>query len=151
VRRNHDETNASPDFVWEFWTNVANWATLQQSLDGPFAAGTRGITRLPKQEPLHWSIGEVTPPIATTIEMTLDGASLLFKWQFDALGDGRTRLTQHVVLKGEKAEIYVSPMQAAFSRSIPDGMNKLATEMANPDSRSKTLSLLQLRSSGHRH
>jgi hypothetical protein len=62
-------------------------------------------TRLPGQDPLHWVIREVTPPNAATIELSLDGAALSFEWRFVGLADGRTRLTQRIVLKGEKAQM----------------------------------------------
>jgi hypothetical protein len=95
------ETSASPAFAWNYWTNVANWddppAIFQ--LEGPFVPGTRGSTRLPGQEPLHWFIREVTPPNAATIEMSFDGAALSFEWRFVGLSDGRTRLTQRIVLR----------------------------------------------------
>jgi hypothetical protein len=75
------ETSASPAFAWDFWTNVANWADppAEFQLDGPFATGSRGTTRLPGQKPLHWFIREVSPPNAATIEMRLGDASLLFE------------------------------------------------------------------------
>jgi hypothetical protein len=76
---------------------------------------------------------EVTPPNAATIEMSLDGAALLFEWRFVGLSDGRTRLTQRIVLQGEKADVYVSQVKAAFTANLSDGMNKLATAMANAD------------------
>jgi polyketide cyclase/dehydrase/lipid transport protein len=129
------ETSASPAFAWNFWTDVANWddPPAEFELDGPFAAGSRGTTRLPGQEPLHWFIREVTPPNAATIEMRLDGATLSFEWRFVGLADGRTRLTQRIVLKGEKAEVYLSQVKSAFTANLPKGMNKLATAMANAD------------------
>jgi polyketide cyclase/dehydrase/lipid transport protein len=129
------ETNASPAFAWHYWTNIANWddPSAEFELDGPFATGSSGATRLAGQEPLHWFIREVTPPSAATIEMSLDGAALSFEWRFVGLADGRTRLTQRIVLKGEKANIYLSQVKAAFTASIPDGMNKLATAMATAD------------------
>jgi hypothetical protein len=129
------ETNASPTFAWNFWTNVANWddPPAKFELDGPFAKGSRGTTRLPGQEPLNWFIQEVTPPHAATIEMSLGGASLSFQWRFEGLPDGRTRLTQRIVLAGEKAALYLSQVKAAFTANLPGGMNKMATAMANAD------------------
>jgi Polyketide cyclase / dehydrase and lipid transport len=129
------ETNASPAFAWHYWTNIANWddPPAKFELEGRFAAGSRGITRLPGQEPLHWLIREVTPPNAVTIEMSLHGATLSFEWRFVGLADGRTRLTQRIVLKGEKADLYLSQVKAAFTANLSDGMNKLATAMANAD------------------
>ena len=49
------ETNASPAFAWNYWTDVANWddPPAEFELDGLFATGSRGATRLPGQEPLH--------------------------------------------------------------------------------------------------
>lgn len=133
---NHSvETNASPAFAWHYWTNIANWddPPAEFALEGPFATGSRGITRLPGQEPLHWFIREVTPPNAATIEMSLDGAVLSFEWRFVGLADGRTRLTQRIVLKGEKAEMYLSQVKTAFTANPPNALNKLATAMANAD------------------
>lgn len=129
------ETNSSLDFAWKYWANVANWddppAIFQ--LEGPFATGSRGTTRLPAQEPLHWFIREVTPPNRATIEMSLDAAALSFEWRFVALANGRTRLTHRIVLKGEKAEMYLSQVKAAFETNPPSALNKLATAMANAE------------------
>ncbi len=129
------ETSASPAFAWNYWTNVANWddPPPKFELDRPFACGSRGTTRLRGQEPLHWFIREVNPPHAATIEMQLEGATVSFEWRLVGLTDGRTRLTQQVVLKGEKADMYLSQVKAAFTANLPDGMNKLATAMANAD------------------
>lgn len=129
------ETNASPSFAWNFWTDVTNWddPPAEFALNGPFAAGSRGTTRMPGQTPLQWFIREVTPPNAATIEMSLDGAALSFEWRFVGLADGRTRLTQRIVLQGEKADMYLSQVKAAFTANLPDGMKKLATAMAKAD------------------
>jgi hypothetical protein len=129
------ETNASLVFAWNFWTNISNWddPPAEFELEGPFAIGSRGSTRLPGQEPLHWFIREVAPPNAATIEMSLDGAALSFEWQFVGLARGGTRLTRRIVLKGEKADLYLSQVKAAFTADLADGMNRLATAMANAD------------------
>ena len=129
------ETNASPVFAWNFWTDVTNWddPPAEFALDGPFAAGSHGATRLPGQEPLRWFLREVTPPNAATIEMSLDGAALSFEWRFVGIADGRTRLTQRIVLRGEKSEMYLSQVKPAFTANPPHAMNRLATEMADAD------------------
>jgi hypothetical protein len=129
------ETSATPAFAWNYWTDVSNWddPPAKFELDGPFAPGSRETTRLPGQEPLHWFIREVTPPNAATIEMSLDGATLSFEWRFVGLADGRTRLTQRIVLKGVKADVYLSQVKAAFTANPPNALNKLATAMANAD------------------
>jgi hypothetical protein len=129
------ETNASPAFAWQYWTNVANWddPPARFELDAPFATGSYGVTHLPGQEPLHWLIREVISPNAATIELSLDGAALSFEWRFVGLTDGRTRLTQRIVLRGEKAEMYLSQVKPAFTANPPHAMNRLATAMADAD------------------
>jgi hypothetical protein len=133
------ETDANPAFAWNFWTDVTNWddPPAEFALDGPFAAGSHGTTRMPGQEPLHWFIREVTPPNAATIEMRLDGAALPFEWRLEGVTGGKTRLTQRIVLRGEKADMYIPQVMAAFTANLADGMNKLAIAMANADTSRK--------------
>jgi hypothetical protein len=103
------EASVSPAFAWQYWTDVAN------------------------QELLQWLIRAVTPPTAATIEISLDGAILSFEWRFVGLAQGRTLLTQRIALKGEKADMYISQVKAAFTANPPVAMNKLAAAMANAD------------------
>lgn len=130
------ETNASPSFAWNYWTDVANWddPPAKFELQGPFAVGTRGTTLLPGQEPLHWIIRKATPPDAATIEIELPGATLSFEWRFDGLADGRTMLTQRVVLAGENADAYRSQAQSTLTDTLPAGMAKIAEAMARASS-----------------
>jgi hypothetical protein len=127
-----EEADASPDFAWRYWSNVANWddPPAQFELDGPFAVGARGLTRIPGQEPIHWIIREVRPAEAATIEILLDGAALAIEWKFAALAEGRTRLTQRVVLHGEKADAYLEHAKM-FAVNMPNGMKKMAAAMAS--------------------
>ena len=129
------ETEATPAFAWTYMTNVANWddPPAEFELEGPFAAGSRGTSRLPGQEPLQWHIQEVSPTRSYRIEALLDGAYLSFEWGFDELADGRTRLTQRVVLEGDNAAAYAEQVQAAFTSSLPAGMNRIAAAMARAE------------------
>ena len=109
-------------------TNIASWndppATFE--LNGPFTAGSRGTTRMPGQEPRDWHIREISPINSYTLEMALDRAALSFEWRFDELADGRTRLTQHIVLNGENSAAHVLQVQSAFAANLAAGMNKIA-------------------------
>jgi hypothetical protein len=100
------DADASPGFAWSFWTDVTNWddPPAQFVLDGPFAAGSRGTTLLPGQEPVHWTIREVRAGESFILEMLLDRATLCFEWRFDAVSDGKTRLTQRIVLFGDNGK-----------------------------------------------
>lgn len=131
------ETSASRDFAWTFWTTVSNWVEppAEFELRGPFQTGSRGITRFPGQAPIEWFLRAVTPPTAVTIVMPLAGADLLFEWRFDDLPDGRTRISQRVVLEGERANIYLSQAVSTFGVNLPDGMKKIASAMAEAHAR----------------
>src|SRR5271165_5756882 len=135
------ETSATPAFAWKYWTTVSNWADppAEFELQGPFQAGSRGVTRFPGQAPIEWFLQEVSPPCTATIAMPLLGAVLFFPWRFDELPDGRTRMSQRIVLEGEKAESYQSQMATTFAVSLPDGMNKMARAMAEAHARQTNL------------
>ena len=133
------EAEASSAFAWSFWTDVSNWsdAPAQFVLDGPFAVGSTGTTLLPGREPLQWHIRDVRPGKSATIEMRLDRATLSFEWRFVPMSDGRTRLTQRIVLSGDNAAAYAGQVQAGFGSNLPDGMNKMAAAMAHAEACSR--------------
>ena len=128
--------NANRQTVWEFVSNIDNLARIEgdavesMTLDGPFQTGTRGATKMRGQEPTHWRLAEVEPPERATMEMELPGAVVRFAWAYEELSDGRTRLTQHLVLEGPGAEAYVPFMEEHFVGNIPKGMERLAEEVA---------------------
>lgn len=133
------EVEVSPEFAWRYRTDIANWndPPAKFLLDGPFAAGTRGTTVLPGQQPLHWKILDVYPPQSFVIEMELDRAVLTFEWRFATLSDQRTRMTQKIVLAGENAAAYAEQIKAGFSPGLADGMRRIAADMAAAERRSR--------------
>ena len=115
-------------FAWAWRTDVRNWddPPAQFQLDGSFVAGSWGTTRLPGQELLRWQIRDVEPLSSFVIEMPLDRATLSFEWQFEAISDRQTRLTQHIVLAGDNAAAYASLVQAGFGSNLQEGMSRIA-------------------------
>jgi hypothetical protein len=119
-------------FVW----SLANWddPPAEFALEGPFAPGSQGTTRLPGQEPVYWVIREVAAPNSATIELPVgEGVSVFFEWRVDSIAGGRTRLTQRIVLAGEKADAFLEQAKAAFSTGPADGMRRLAAAMAEAE------------------
>jgi hypothetical protein len=133
------ETQASAEFAWSYWTDVRNWddPPAKFELDGAFAEGARGTTRIPAQPPIAWFIRDVTPGAAATIEIPVDGATVSFAWRFAGTGDGRTRITQRVALHGEKAYAYIEPAKALTGR-LPDGMRKLAAAIGTAAAKARS-------------
>ena len=122
------EADVTPVFAWNWQTDIKNWDDphAQFQLDGPFAKGSWGTTRLPGQEPMRWQIGDVRPGMSYTIDMPLDRAVLSFEWVFDAISDRRTRITQRIILSGDNATVYADQVRAGFSSTLPDGMKRIA-------------------------
>jgi polyketide cyclase/dehydrase/lipid transport protein len=120
-------------FAWDYMTDISNWSDppAEFSLDGPFAAGSCGTTRMPGQPANRWVIREVDPGRAYTIEGSfLEGALLLFEWRFDELSDRRTRMTQRIELHGENAATYIDGIRAGFEPHLEPGMRRIAESMA---------------------
>ncbi len=125
------EADVSPTFAWNFMTDVKNWddPPAEFSLEGPFAAGTRGATRMPGQPPMGWCLREVVPGAFYAVEAQLDRAALSFEWRFEAASEGRTLLKQRIILTGENVAVYVGPVEAAFGANLVPGMARIAEAM----------------------
>ena len=128
--------NANRQTVWEFISNIDNLARIEgdavesMTLDGPYQAGSKGTTKMRGQEPIHWQLADVAPPRRSVTEMELTGAVVRFNWTYEELPDGRTRLSQHIVLEGPGAEAYVAFMEEHIAGNLPQGMQRLAEEVA---------------------
>jgi len=120
------ECNATQQFAWRFWTDIANWhdPPAKFDLDGPFEIGARLRTTLPG-ETLYSVIRDLQPEREATIEMQLPEAVLCFHWRFEKLTDDRTRITQGLVLSGANAKSFVAQAKA-MEASVPEGMRKVA-------------------------
>jgi hypothetical protein len=124
------ECHVGREFAWKFWSNVDNWADIDPAIesvtiDGPFVAGAKGITKPPGQEPIHWVLADVADGRRAVVEISLPGALSRFYWLFEDATDGSTRITQTAVVDGERAGDYAEGA-AMLENGIPQGMEKLA-------------------------
>jgi 16S rRNA (guanine(966)-N(2))-methyltransferase RsmD len=126
------ETEADLEFVWSRMSNVANWDDPPAvfRLEGPFADGSRGTTSVPGQEPRTWMLEDVRPMQGYTVRFDLEGAMLKAVWNFQAIEPERTRMTQRLVLAGEKAETFKEPIAPAFTAGLAPGMDRIAASIA---------------------
>src|SRR5262249_38619758 len=117
------------DFAWDYWTDVANWvfdtSVESVTIDGPFAAGAKGVTKPRGQSPVEWKLIEVEGHSGAIIEIPLPGAAARFRWRFEDTADGGVRITQFVTLEGERAADYEHAMEGLVN-GIPQGMRKMA-------------------------
>ncbi|NEO42632.1 MAG: hypothetical protein F6J90_42480 [Moorea sp. SIOASIH] len=125
------DCKAAKSFVWQYWTDVSNWERLEGEavewirIEGPFAEGTSGATKIPGQEPHYWRISQLQAEFSATIEIQLDGALFLNKMTMKSISLDATRITQCLSLVGEKASNYAEGMKT-FETSAPQGLVKLA-------------------------
>jgi Polyketide cyclase / dehydrase and lipid transport len=135
------ETTARRDFAWSFWTDVANWAFDTSiewvRLEGPFASGTKGATKSPGLDPMHWVLRDVQAEKQATVEMDLAEATLRFHWRFQDIEQGGTRIIQRVTLTGPNAEALAQQGAQELERGIPLGMQRLATEITLAEERQR--------------
>ena len=120
-------------FAWRFWTCVDNWAVVDASveyarLNGPFAAGTTGVTKPRDQAEVEWTLVEVQAGRTAAIEIAAPGATLRFEWKFEETAPSATRITQCVTLDGDHAHDYAGAMKE-LEHGLPSGMRSLAAAM----------------------
>lgn len=126
------ECPVSREFAWQFWSHVENWlfdvSVESVTLDGPFAAGTPGITKPRGGEPINWKLVEVEDGHRATFEINLPGAVVHFHWQFEELPIKATRISQQATMDGERAADYMDGA-AGLEKGIPEGMRQLCEEI----------------------
>jgi hypothetical protein len=127
------------EFAWNFWTDVSSWGldpdVESVEIDGPFAAGARGITSSKSSGRAEWRIVEAQPGFEAqhgraVIEFPLLNATGRLRWSFEDI-DGCTRMTQRFTLEGAAADSYASAIGPSLKDGIPAGMRKLCRAMEN--------------------
>jgi hypothetical protein len=120
-------------FAWAYMTDIRNWndPPAEFALEGPFGDGTRGSTRMPGLPLAVWTIRDVEPGRAYTIDggSFLERAVLLVHWRFDPLSKRTAQLTQRLELLGENAAAYVDEIKSAFEPNLEPGMRRIAQAM----------------------
>jgi hypothetical protein len=74
-----------PQFAWNFWTTVSNWALDKDveliEIDGPFSTGARGVTHSKSSGRIEWRIADAGAGSAM-IKFPLAGAVGRAFWTF---------------------------------------------------------------------
>ncbi len=125
-------TTATPSAVWRLWSNVQTWPEWNPdvtaiTLDGPFAAGTRGrmttgrggahTIRLARVEPGRSFELETAPaPLATFV----------FRCDVQPEADG-SRISQSVAMRGPLGWLYSMLMGRQMARAFETILRGLAS------------------------
>ena len=120
------ECQASREFAWKYWSNIANWddPPAKFELHGSFDTGSRLTTILPGQT-FESVIRNVKEGREATIDMKLPEAILSFHWNFEELRQDRVQIKQRITLAGRNARSFVA-QASVLERTVPEGMKKLA-------------------------
>ncbi|MEV4310682.1 SRPBCC family protein [Actinocrispum sp. NPDC049592] len=123
----HSEvTDASTDAVYALWADVTRWAEWDTSIvgitiDGPFAAGSRGTMTIEGMPPIPYTLTEVTVGRSFSDETAIPGAVLRFGHVVETVDGGRTKVTHRVEIEGENAA-ELGPM---VTGDVPEAMRAL--------------------------
>jgi len=121
---------ATPQALWERWTDVANWPQQDESLqsagiNGPFAVGSI-ITLKPKGSPtVKVQLIEVTPLKSFSSTGSLPLAKLQFDHKARAEG-GKIEFTQSVTMTGPLSGLFSRLMGGKMAENLEARMAKLA-------------------------
>ena len=132
----HEEiTSASAASLWSQYVDVASWSQWDRAiqvatLDGPFAAGTRGVLK-PKNGPATPFRLEVVEPLRSFTDVSqLPLAKLTFMHSLDTVAGG-TRFKHRITLDGPLAFLYARIMGPAMRSGLPEAMRLLAKTAAD--------------------
>ena len=137
--RAHD-TSATPDMVWTIWSDPATWPAWNPdvesiTLDGPFAAGTRGRMRTRSGGQHEITLAEVQPGHAFQLETSvLPLTRFAFRCEVTPAAGG-SRISQSLRMRGPLAALF-APLAgnriAASFGPLLDGLARYAEAQHAP-------------------
>lgn len=125
------ETTASPERIWQVWTDVPNWKSWDKGLKaaeltGPFAAGTTGKLIPDKGPSSRFTLTEVMVGQSYTFRTRLPLGSLYVK-RVLSQQNGRTVFTHEVWFKGLTKGIFGRALGKNYRQILPDVMTRIKT------------------------
>ncbi len=126
--------SATRDQIWAVWSDAEHWSEWNSgvrsaSLDGPFAAGTKGRLRPASGPTGSIEIVELEPNVRWVTVTRLPGARFLLEHRLDDGPDDQVQVTYRAQLGGRLAPIYVRLQKAALIAAV-DGVHELLARVA---------------------
>jgi hypothetical protein len=123
-------STAPPAAFFERWEDVATWPewnldTEWVRLDGPFAAGSRGVLK-PKGGPkVKFVIDSLVPDREFVDVSLLAGARLPFRHSVEALGDGGCSVHVIVTISGPLGWLWARILGKGFRANTQPDLDRL--------------------------
>ncbi len=125
-------TKAKIETIWGLYTDITSWTTWDTgieyaSLEGPFAAGTRGTLQPQGQDKLSFQLIDVEPLDGFSDVTDIPGAAIAIRFdhRLQKTLDG-TRITHSVSITGPNVDKFGEQFIAELSDGIPQTMERLA-------------------------
>ncbi|MEM0963437.1 MAG: SRPBCC family protein [Bacteroidota bacterium] len=121
---------ASPEAVWQIWTDVDGWPRWDTELreariDGDFAEGTRGRLQPISGPSASFEITDLDPGHSYTIRTRLPMAGLYVRRSWAPAGEGSIAITHEVWFGGLLAGLFASRLGPTFWQALPGVMERV--------------------------
>jgi hypothetical protein len=130
------ETTATPQVVWDLWSDVGGWPRWNADLDraelaGPFAEGS-AITMFPREDdPIELTIAEAVAPERFVDQADLGPIVVRTAHRVERLGDDRSRIVYRMEITGPEADTLGPQIGPEITADFPDVLMALAAAAEN--------------------
>ena len=126
------ECNIDIDRLWDLYSNVENWKLWDEevesiSIEGDFAAGTKGVMTMEGQDPMNFTLTAVEEKKCFIDETVIEplNVSIIVGHFIEKKTTDRFFLRHSVIIKGENADMVAEQIGESFTVDIPASMEKL--------------------------
>jgi len=124
-----DSTTAVPEKIWQIWTDVENWKQWDKglqlaSIDGDFAAGTKGKLLPDKGPAARFIITAVHPGSAYTFKTKIPLGWLVITRTLKVI-DNRTFFTHEVQFTGLLKHIFGRQLGRKYRTMLPEVLHAI--------------------------
>lgn len=135
------ESEASPEKIWERYTDVEQWSewskgVAESTLEGEFEAGGKGTTKPPNLPRTRFELIEVEPERRFVSQSKLPGGTMRFDHLLEP-ANGGSRITHKVTLAGPLSFVWKPIVSRIVTRELADGVERLAELAAKKQEEAK--------------
>lgn len=119
-------SSASPDAVWDVWSDVAGWprwnpTLAKAALEGPFEEGATVRLKHAKGRESTVTLRDVQPGAGFAPVSPLPGAEIRIEHEVASMHGGGSRVTQRAVLDGPLARVWALLLAGQLRQDVPAG------------------------------